>query len=161
MMTGKIPYKSLEPPGGAATPDRPEKNPPILCKVHRARIEGLNYFCRKCGSVFCLACITNVLLPEGKCMVCNADLEISDEYRRLIERALRMVGPRVDGAEMEFPGMTVTTLAPEIWKRFDELQLDDDIIEEVIDKLKYIPPDDRLKYLDAYFGDDLDANDDP
>nr|MDO8113250.1 hypothetical protein [Candidatus Sigynarchaeota archaeon] len=158
MITGKIPCKRSEPPG-PATPEKPGENLPILCKVHRARIEGLNYFCRKCGSVFCLSCITNVLLPEGKCMVCNADLEISDEYRHLIERALS-IRPRVDGAEMEFPRMIVTMLAPEIWKRFEELQLDDDIIEEIIDKLKYIPPDDRLKYLDAYFEDDLDANDD-
>ncbi len=92
-------------------------------------------------------------------MVCNADLEITDEYKRLIERALS-ISPRIDRADMAFPGMTVTTLAPEIWKRFEELQLDDDIIEEVIDKLKYIPPDDRLKYLDVYFGDDLETNDD-
>jgi len=159
MITGKIPYKRLEPPGGPTTPDKPGKNPPILCKVHHTRIEGLNYLCRKCGSVFCLSCITNVLLPESKCMVCNADLEISDEYRRLIERALS-IGPRVGEADVEFPGMILTTLAPEIWKRFEELQLDDDIIEEVIGKLKYIPPEDRLKYLDACFGNDLDANND-
>jgi len=155
----KMPYKRLEPPGGPTTPEKPGENPPLMCEIHHTRIEGLNYFCRKCGSVFCLSCIKNVLLPEGKCMVCNADLEISDGYLCLIERALS-IGPKVDGAGTEFPGMLLTTLAPEIWKRFEELQLDDDIIEEVIGKLKYIPPDDRLKFLDAYFGNDVDANDD-
>ncbi len=59
------------------------------CKVHRTKIEGINYTCRKCSSVFCLACITNVLLPEAKCMVCQAPVEIDDEFRSLIDRAAR------------------------------------------------------------------------
>ncbi|HME56066.1 MAG TPA: hypothetical protein VKM55_27940 [Candidatus Lokiarchaeia archaeon] len=126
------------------------------CTVHKAPIEGLSYICPSCNSIFCLACITNVLLPEGQCMVCNAPLEIEPETRRLIDRSLE-IGD-MSSTEV-LPDESITMLAPEIWKRFEELQLDDDIIEEVIDRMKYVPPEDRLKYLDAYFAD-TDMNDD-
>jgi len=89
-------------------------------------------------------------------MVCNAPLEIEPETRRLIDRSLE-IGD-MSSTEV-LPDESITMLAPEIWKRFEELQLDDDIIEEVIDRMKYVPPEDRLKYLDAYFAD-TDMNDD-
>lgn len=124
------------------------------CKVHRTRIEGINYHCHECGSVFCLACIANVLMPEGRCMVCEAPVIIDDEFRAIIQRATEDARPD--------PGIIngqVTTIAPEIWRRFEELELDDDIIDEVIDRLKYVPPDDRLKYLNAYFNENEDRGD--
>ncbi len=127
---------------------------PRKCKVHRTRIEGINYTCRECGSVFCLACITNVLLPDGKCMVCEASVEINDEFRSLIDRATRHAETGIFA-----PGGQVTTIAPEIWRRFEELQLEEDIIDEVIDRLKYVPPEDRLKYLNAYFDDEEEHDD--
>ena len=128
---------------------------PRKCKVHRTRIEGINYTCHECGSVFCLACITNVLLPDGRCMVCEAPVEINDEFRSLIGRATRHADTGLPA-----PRGQVTTIAPEIWRRFEELQLEEDVIDEVIDRLKYVPPEDRLKYLNAYF-DDEEEPDDP
>lgn len=161
MITDKTSQKPLDSPQGVTMSKKPGRDPPILCKVHQARIEGLNYFCHKCGSVFCLACIAEILLPEGKCVVCDASLEISEEFRCVIDQALS-VRQGIDGTDglPKYSGITLTMLTPEVWKRLEELQLDDDIIEEVIDKLKYIPPDDRLKYLDAYFEDNLESNDD-
>jgi hypothetical protein len=128
---------------------------PRKCKVHRTRIEGITYTCRDCGSVFCLACITNVLLPEGKCMVCDAPVEINDEFRSLIDRATHLADTGILA-----PSGQVTTIAPEIWRRFEELELEEDVVDEIIDRLKYVPPEDRLKYLDAYFNDE-DEHDDP
>jgi hypothetical protein len=127
---------------------------PRKCKVHRTRIEGINYHCRECGSVFCLACINNVLLPEGRCMVCEAAVDISDEFRSLIDRAAR----HADTDAFTTSGQ-VTTIAPEIWHRFEELQLEEDIVDEIIDRLKYVPPEDRIKYLNAYFNDQEEPDD--
>lgn len=126
---------------------------PRKCKVHRTKIEGINYTCYECNSVFCLACITNVLLPEGKCMVCEAAVNIDAEFRSLIDRATKAA----DAAIPELCGK-VTTIAPEIWRRFEELELDEDVVDEVIDRLKYVPPEDRMKYLNAYFNDDEERN---
>lgn len=130
------------------------------CKVHQAPIEGLSYVCPSCNSNFCLACITNVLLPEGRCMICNAVLTIEPETRRFIDRAMEINKMSHNSL---LPDETITIISPEIWKRFDQLQLDDDIIEEVIGRMKHVPPEDRLKYLDAYFadtnGNDTDIND--
>jgi hypothetical protein len=143
------------------TDTRDKSNPPSpviaiprKCKVHRTRIEGINYHCHECGSVFCLACITNVLLPEGKCMVCEAEVNISDEFRSLIDRTARQVDP--DAFTMSGQ---VTTIAPEIWHRFEELQLDEDVVDEIIDRLKYVPPEDRMKFLNAYFNDQEENED--
>ncbi|MEX2680396.1 MAG: hypothetical protein Q6373_002255 [Candidatus Sigynarchaeota archaeon] len=140
-------------------PERHAASPaePIVvkkCKVHRTKIEGLSYRCDKCGSVFCLACIINVLQPERKCMVCDEPVEINDEYRSMIDRATRVVDP--DTFTMSGK---VTIIAPEIWRRFDELGLDEDVIDEVIDRLKYVPPEDRLKYINAYFNDEHEYED--
>jgi hypothetical protein len=127
---------------------------PRKCKVHRTKIEGINYHCHECGSVFCLACIANVLMPEGKCMVCEATVTIDDEFRAIIERASRNVEP-----DAYILSGQVTTISPEIWRRFEELQLDEDVVDEVIDRLKYVPPEDRLKYLNAYFNDEEQDDD--
>jgi hypothetical protein len=146
-----------DPPRIVEETDTPKGAGPVLpahvvtrkCKVHRTKIEGINYTCRRCGSVFCLACITNVLLPDGKCMVCEAPFEIDDEFRSIIDRAARHTdtGPFT-------PGGQVTIIAPEIWRRFEELNLEEDVIDEIIDRLKYVSPKDRLKYLNAYFNDE-------
>ncbi|NMC06884.1 MAG: hypothetical protein GYA24_16820 [Candidatus Lokiarchaeota archaeon] len=123
------------------------------CKVHRTRIEGINYHCPGCGSVFCLACIANVLVPEERCMVCEAPVDIDDEFRAIIRGALgNVTDPGIMSGQ-------VTIIAPEIWRRFEELELDEDIIDEVIDRLKHIPPADRMKYLDVYFDDTEDRGD--
>jgi len=165
----RLPYKEKEKHKGDDQPrvveeiDTPSKKDshlmkqivPRKCKVHRTRIEGLNYTCGKCGSVFCLACITNVLLPEEKCMICGTPVEISDEFRPIIDRATQHADagmPVMDGK--------VIMIAPEIWQRFEELGLEEDVIDEVIDRLKYVPPEDRLKYINAYFND-MDEHDDP
>ncbi len=125
------------------------------CKVHRTKIEGINYTCIKCGSVFCLTCIANVLLPERKCMVCETSLEISDEFRLIIEKFTR----QADTGMLALNGK-VTLISPEIWRRFEELELEEDVLDEVIDRLKYVPPEDRLKYLNAIFKDE-EKRDDP
>ncbi len=124
------------------------------CKVHRTKIEGINYTCRECSSVFCLICITNVLIPEGKCMVCEVPVEIDDEFRSIIDRMTR----QADTSTLT-PSGKVTIIAPEIWHKFEELGLEEDVIDEIIDRLKYVPPKDRLKYLDAYFNDEEEHDD--
>lgn len=36
---------------------------------------GYNCFFKKCGHVLCKACVEKVCLPDGKCFVCNADVD--------------------------------------------------------------------------------------
>jgi hypothetical protein len=96
-----------------------------------------------------------VLLPEGKCLVCEAPIEIAEEYRDIIDYAAGK-----DTSDHFIMSGQVTTIAPEIWRRFEELELEEDLVDEVFDRLKYIPSSDRLKYLDAYFRDDDENNDD-
>nr|MDO8084132.1 hypothetical protein [Candidatus Sigynarchaeum springense] len=146
--------EEVDGPGGKA-PLPPERIVVRNCKVHKTKIEGFSYRCDKCGSVFCLACITNVLEPERKCMVCEAPVTITEEYRSLINKAASGVDPDA----FTLSGQ-VTTIAPEIWRRFEELELEDDLIDEVIDRLKYVPPEDRLKYIDAFFSEE-DEREDP
>ncbi len=148
----RIVEETEAPDGRAAVPA--ERIVIRKCKVHRTKIEGLSYRCDKCGSVFCLACITNVLEPEGRCMVCEAPVEISDEFRSLIDRATRAVDPDAFSLRGQ-----VTTLAPEVWHRFEQLELEEDVVDEIIDRLKYVPPEDRLKYIDAYFSEEDDHED--
>ena len=123
---------------------------PRKCKVHQAHIEGMSYVCPSCKSNFCMVCIENVLLPEGRCMICNAPLDIDQKIRALIDISIK--ADRLPNNSV-IHGETVTMLTPEIWKRFEELQLDHDIIEEVIGTLKNIPPAKRLKYLDTFFNE--------
>ena len=74
-------------------------------------------------------------------MICNTPLTIDAEARRFIDRSIQI--SKTSCTEL-LPGETLTMLTPEIWKRFDELHLSDDIIEEVIDRMKHVPPEDRL-----------------
>jgi len=89
-------------------------------------------------------------------MICDAPLIINLEARRFIDRSIEI--SKMSNMAL-LPGETLTMITPEIWKRFEELQLSDEIIEEVIDRMKHVPPEDRLKYLDVYFAD-TDMNDD-
>ncbi|HME53199.1 MAG TPA: hypothetical protein VKM55_13335 [Candidatus Lokiarchaeia archaeon] len=129
----------------SVVPSQPRK-----CTVHQAPIEGLSYVCPSCNSTFCMVCITNVLLPERQCMVCNSPLEIDQEVWKRIDKSVKV---DIMSNDSLIHGDTVTILTPDIWKRLEELQLDQDVIEEIIDRLKGIPPADRLKYLNAYFAD--------
>jgi len=124
------------------------------CKVHRTRIEGLGYFCPSCKSSYCTRCVQNVLLPERKCLVCGSPVEIADDLRAFAERAASVAGP-----EGHVPEGKVTMLAPEVLQRLEGLGLDEDVLDELIERLKYVPPEDRLKYLDAIFPDENGEND--
>ncbi len=87
-------------------------------------------------------------------MVCHAPAEIDNEFRSIIDQMIKHNNTDTSALEGQ-----VTIIAPEIWRRFEELGLEEEIIDEIIDRLKQIPPENRLKYLNTYFDDEKDDDD--
>ena len=129
------------------------------CIVHEEQIKGLSYICPKCKSVFCSKCLNNIILYEEKCMVCGQELKDSKSIKWLQSRAAKYYTSNERGIS-GIPKVNVTTLSDDIWDKFKELEISDDIIEELIDRLKYIPPEKRLQYIDTYFTVNEEFNDD-
>lgn len=52
------------------------------------------------------------------------------------------------------PGAVVTIFDVDVWKKMDDLGIPDEIFDEVCWVLKFIPPSDRVRYLEMVFEPD-------
>nr|MDO8111122.1 hypothetical protein [Candidatus Sigynarchaeota archaeon] len=54
------------------------------------------------------------------------------------------------------PAFELTMFAPEVLKKVEELHVDEDIQDEILNELKDIPPEQRLKYIEDVFSENID-----
>ncbi|MFX0102570.1 MAG: hypothetical protein ACFFCS_23590 [Candidatus Hodarchaeota archaeon] len=136
--------------------EKPEKSNASRkqCIIHQVPMEGLNYICPECNSIYCLSCIKNLLLSTEQCIVCEEPV-LKDEYFEIIKQELESGGNPNDA----IPKINVTTIAPEVWKKIDQFQISEEIIDELLENLKYIPPDKRVRYLEIYFSPEEEFDD--
>jgi hypothetical protein len=110
------------------------------CIVHKGPISGFSYSCKSCGVVYCVKCMKHLAKTNQDCWNCGARLETDDEQARP-EAAAR------DETE-------VSVLSEDVWNRIEKLGLQEDILDEVLGKLKTLPPNDRMAYLERVFPDE-------
>ncbi len=110
------------------------------CIVHKGPISGFSYSCKACGVIYCVKCVRHLAETNQACWNCGASLDI-DEERARPEALIR------DDA-------VVSVISEEVWNKIEQLGLQEDILDEVLGKLKTIPPQDRVAYLERTFPDD-------
>ncbi|MFX0102798.1 MAG: hypothetical protein ACFFCS_24735, partial [Candidatus Hodarchaeota archaeon] len=107
------------------------------CLVHKGEIKGLSYTCSECDSVYCLECAKHLVKNGEACWTCKKPIILE-------------TGNMVDNADA-VPKMEVTVFSKEIWDLLKSLDLNPVVHDEVIERLKYIPPAERRKYLEEMF----------
>ncbi len=104
------------------------------CVVHKGVITGFSYTCKNCGTVYCMECIKHLVNIQETCWTCKQPLDTS----------FLKEGD-------DFPKKLVSMFSTEIWQKLKDLDLNEEIFDEVLGKLKSLPPEIRLKYLDERF----------
>ena len=83
----RITYAPAESEGVMGEHSGKEKGSIKKCVIHQVPMEGLNYICPKCNSIYCLVCIKNLLLSTEKCIVCDEPV-LKDENFELLKHQL-------------------------------------------------------------------------
>jgi hypothetical protein len=107
------------------------------CVVHKGPITGFSYTCATCGTVYCMKCVRHLSEINESCWSCKQPLNVTSE----------------DVEADDFPSISVSAISPEVQQKLQKLDLSEEIIDEVLESLKSIAPDSRLKYLEDKFPD--------
>ncbi len=118
---------------------------PRACKIHGEPISGISYKCERCKSDFCSKCIDLVLAGTGECMVCGEKIASMDQMKQLFNKTCATPPP--------VRKCDVTIFSDEVWTELDEMNLDEEIIDELLNQLKYVEPKNRVLYLKRCFED--------
>lgn len=116
------------------------------CVVHKGPIEGLSYTCKTCGTVYCIRCVEHLMEHGEKCWNCQSVIEID------VKKPADIIKPVLKKA-------SVSLFSDDVWKKINELHLDEEIYDEVIEQLKQVPPQQRIKYIEDKFRDIEKAED--
>ncbi|MBN2154029.1 MAG: PKD domain-containing protein, partial [Candidatus Lokiarchaeota archaeon] len=114
------------------------------CLVHKGDISGLSYTCSECGAVYCLDCARHLMSNGETCWACKAAFPTS---------LISSVGSN-DIVE-PIPRGQYAMFSDEIWRKLNELEvesiIDKETFDELVEELKQIPPDGRLRFLEDTF----------
>ncbi|HME56280.1 MAG TPA: PKD domain-containing protein [Candidatus Lokiarchaeia archaeon] len=109
------------------------------CVVHKGPITGFSYTCKNCGVPYCMDCYNHLIATSEKCWNCGQPLE--------------------QQTDATVTKQEVTLFTTEVWNKIEALNLSDEIKDEIIEQLKYIPPGQRIQYLNETFGELNDSDD--
>ena len=112
------------------------------CVVHKGGISGLSYTCKMCGATYCMKCAKHLLANGEPCWLCQASIDFGESVEKeVIDNPTRSLVQK----------LAVTLFSDDVWRRLDQLQLEPEIFNEVIEDLKEIRPEQRLKHLEEIF----------
>ena len=60
----------------------------------------------------------------------------------------------IEAEKMPLIGLKVTIMDADVWDALDKLGVGEEILDEVLELLKWIPPADRVRHLEIMFPDE-------
>nr|MDO8116387.1 hypothetical protein [Candidatus Sigynarchaeota archaeon] len=132
-----------------------DQNP--ACIVHKGPVSGLNYKCQACGAVYCLDCAKHLVANHEACWNCGSGISFDEESLSTRQETIN---------SNLIPETTLSMFSKNIWLRMLELErtgaLEKSIFDEVLARLKEMPPDARLPFLNSglFLEDKTEVQDD-
>ncbi|MFX0099991.1 MAG: DUF2341 domain-containing protein [Candidatus Hodarchaeota archaeon] len=104
------------------------------CLVHKGEITGLSYTCKHCGAIYCIKCAKHLIKVGESCWTCKNPIpeQLSDD--EVVEK-------------------NVTVLDEEVQEKIKQLMafgvIQEEFLDEFLGQLKEVPPQERLRHLEA------------
>ena len=112
------------------------------CIVHKGPISGFSYTCKSCGVPYCLECMKHLIDSGEGCWNCGEHLDNTFQG---------VLSPTENTSKT-----VLTVFSLQVTQKLKELNLPEEIYEEVIERLKFIPPEQRIQYLEQTFPDKME-----
>ncbi|MBD3187514.1 PKD domain-containing protein [Candidatus Bathyarchaeota archaeon] len=117
------------------------------CLIHKKPVDGLSYTCSKCHVTYCLECATMLVEKRFSCLKCNYPISLNG--KGTLHGVNSMDKPM-------HPGIAI--MDGELLDKVRQLRENRIITEEIIDEifmfLAFLPPADRVPFLQKVFSMD-------